>query len=302
MCGALAIVAAGCHGPASRADVQQTASDAAAKAKVETVKAKDQLADLWLATKIHSKYVGDRDIKATDISVSSQDGVVTLKGTVLNEPMRQLALNIAKNTDGVKQVVNQLDVQIAGPTPRVNASNAATPGAVATTGTADTASPDADARITADIQSKYFTDDRIKGRHIDVASNDGVVSLTGEVADDTERAQALLLARTTEGVKRVEDGLTVGTPASAPAPAALAAPAAPTIDADSTLSSKIRSQLSADTQLRGSSIDVTAKNGVVLLQGDVSSAAAKNRALSLARGTDGVTQVVDRIHVGRAKK
>jgi osmotically-inducible protein OsmY len=47
---------------------------------------------------------------------------------------------------------------------------------------------------------------------------------------------------------------------------------------------------------------VTAKNGVVLLQGTVTSAAAKQRALTIARGTDGVTQVVDRVQVGKARK
>jgi osmotically-inducible protein OsmY len=40
-----------------------------------------------------------------------------------------------------------------------------------------------------------------------VATDGGVVTLNGEVGDETERAEALLLARTTEGVKRVEDGV-----------------------------------------------------------------------------------------------
>ncbi|HKC55152.1 MAG TPA: BON domain-containing protein, partial [Vicinamibacterales bacterium] len=100
---ALALAAGGCHRQVSQADVKQTASDAAAKIKVESAQARDQLADVWLSTKIHSKFVGDRDIEAKDVSVSTKDGVVTLKGRVLNEPMRQLAIAIAKDTDGVKQ-------------------------------------------------------------------------------------------------------------------------------------------------------------------------------------------------------
>lgn len=64
----------------------------------------------------------------------------------------------------------------------------------------------------------------------------------------------------------------------------------------------MQSQFSSDAQIKGASIEVTAKNGVVLLQGTVSSAAAKQRALALARGTDGVTQVVDRILVAKAKR
>ncbi len=307
----LAIALSGCHRPASKAEVQQTASDAAAKVKVESAKAREQLADAWLTTKIQSKFVGDREIKATDINVSSHDGVVTLKGRVLNDPMRKLAVAIAQNTDGVRQVVDQLNVEIAPPV-AARAQNAATPGAVATTGTADntarpaTVSASDDARITSSIQSKYFMDERIKGRHIDVATEGGTVTLNGEVGDETERAEALLLARTTEGVKRVEDSLTVtaGQPSAATSTAAPAPPtaAAPAPAGDEALTARIRSQLSSDTQIKGAPLEVSAKNGVVLLQGTVTTSAAKRRALTLARGTDGVTQVVDRIRVGRAKK
>ena len=309
----LAIALSGCHRPASKAEVQQTANDAAAKVKVESAKAREQLADAWLTTKIQSKFVGDREIKATDINVSSHNGVVTLKGRVLNDPMRKLAVAIAQNTDGVRQVVDQLNVEIAPPV-AARAQNAATPGAVATTGAADntarpaTVSASDDARITSSIQSKYFMDERIKGRHIDVATEGGTVTLNGEVGDETERAEALLLARTTEGVKRVEDSLTVtagqpsaATSTAAPAPAPPTA-AAPAPAGDEALTARIRSQLSSDTQIKGAPLEVSAKNGVVLLQGTVTTSAAKRRALTLARGTDGVTQVVDRIRVGRAKK
>jgi hyperosmotically inducible protein len=303
----LAIALSGCHRPASKAEVQQTASDAAATVKVESAKAREQLADAWLTTKIQSKFVGDREIKATDINVSSHDGVVTLKGRVLNDPMRTLAVAIAQNTDGVRQVVDQLNVEIAPPVP-ARAQNAATPDAVATTGTAgNTARPATvpasdDARITSSIQSKYFMDERIKARHIEVATDGGVVTLNGEVGDETERAEALLLARTTEGVKRVEDSLTVtaGQPSAVTSTAA-----APTVVAsagDETLTARIKLQLSSDTQIKGAPLDVSAKNGVVLLQGTVTTKAAKQRALTLARRTDGVTQVVDRIRIGRAKK
>src|SRR6266496_5510523 len=69
----LAIALSGCHRPASKAEVQQTASDAAAKVKVESAKAREQLADAWLTTKIQSKFVGDHEIKATDINVSRSE-------------------------------------------------------------------------------------------------------------------------------------------------------------------------------------------------------------------------------------
>jgi hyperosmotically inducible periplasmic protein len=305
-CGAFALVMtlSACQ-KTSQTELKQTASETAGRIKTESVKAGDKVEDVWLATKIQAKFVGDRDIKARDVKVSANDGVVTLKGRVRNESEHQLALTLAKNTGGVTQVVDNLDVEIAGPPP-TRIVNGGTPGAAATTGTS--ASPSSppppvaasdDARLTTSIQSKYFMDDRIKGRHIVVTTNGGVVTLTGEIADDTERAEALLLARTTEGVQRVEDNLTISLP-SAPA-ASTAAPSptatAPAADTDSALADRIKSQLAADNQVKDAPIDVTAKNGVVTLQGTVPTRAAKARALTVARGIDGVTQVVERIQV-----
>jgi len=177
---------------------------------------------------------------------------------------------------------------------------------VATTGTVSSTTAGSDDRtITSSIQSKYFIDERIKGRHINVTSNGGVVTLNGEVADEGERSKALLLARTTDGVTRVEDGLTVAAASSASdaslaGPAASPATAAP--DPDESLKARVTSQLLSDAQVKGTAIDVTAKNGVVLLEGTLTSPAAKQRALTVARGTDGVTQVVDRLRVGKASR
>jgi osmotically-inducible protein OsmY len=314
LCSALALVmsVSACQRQTSQAELKQSASETADRIKSESVKAGGKLEDVWLVTKIQAKFVGDRDIKARDVNVSAHDGVVTLKGRVLNETEHQLALTLAKHTDGVKQVVDNLDVEVAGP-PTARTVNGGTLGAAATSGT--TASPSSspapvatsdDARITTSIQSKYFVDDRIKGRHIVVTTNAGVVTLNGEIADDTERAEALLLARTTEGVKRVEDNLTMS-PAPAPAstaatpPTAAAPSAAAAAVTDAALAERIKSQLASDNQMKNAPLEVTAKSGVVFLEGTVPTRSAKERALTVASGIDGVTQVVDRIQISTTK-
>jgi hyperosmotically inducible protein len=321
-CGAVAVTIAvsACQKQPSQAELKQTASETASRIKSESVKAGEKLEDAWLATRIQAKFVGDRDIKARDIKVSADDGVVTLKGRVLNESERQLALTIARDTGGVNQVIDNLDVEVAGPPP-AHMVNGGTPGAAATTGTNPSPSSSSpavavsdDARITTSIQSKYFMDDRIKGRHIIVTTNAGVVTLNGEIADDTERAEALLLARTTEGVKRVEDNLTMISTAPPAAPSTAATPAPATApppeasgpiagaDADAALADRIKSQLRSDNQMKNAAIEVTAANGVVVLQGTAPTKAAKDRALTVASGTDGVTQVVDRVQVSTTKR
>jgi hyperosmotically inducible periplasmic protein len=316
LCGALALVmsVSACKRQTSQAELKQTASQTADRIKSESVKAGEKLEDVWLTTKIRAKFVGDRDIKARNVGVSTHDGVVTLTGHVLNESERRLALTLASHTDGVKQVVDNLDVEVAGPPPS-HAVNGGTPGAAATTGTAPppASAPVAatdDARITMSIQSKYFMDDRIKAHHIVVTTTAGVVTLNGEIADETERAEALLLARTTEGVKRVEDNLTFS-PASAPTSTAAtqATPAAPSAadnsttvapDTDTALADRIKSQLTSDSQMKNAPIEVTAKSGVVTLQGTAPTRAVKAHALTAVSGIDGVTQVVDRIQVSTA--
>lgn len=164
---------------------------------------------------------------------------------------------------------------------------------VATTGVA----PLDDARITSSIQAKYFLDHFVKGRRIDVDTRQGIVTLRGEVGSDNERAQALLLARTTEGVERVEDGLTVNTTlAEAPTLPSTRVPAAVASQSlDTGLTKSIQETFAADRQVKAGSIEVTAKDGVVLLDGTAPNNAARQRALIIARGTDGVVQVIDRI-------
>ena len=337
---ALVMTVSACQKQTSQAELKQTASETAGRIKEQSVKAGEKLEDMWLTTKIHAKFVGDRDIKARDVNVSVQDGVVTLKGHVLNESEHQLALTLAKDTSGVKQIIDNLDVEVAGPPPVGGIPGAAATSGINTSSSSPSPSPSSppvagsdDARITTSIQSKYFTDDRIKGRHIIVTTNAGVVTLTGEIADDTERAGALLLARTTEGVKRVEDNLTISvapppasaaatprestnstppaataatppasTAASSPtAPSAAAKPTVAAIDTDAALAERVKSQLASDNQVKNAPIEVTAKSGVVVLQGTVTTKAAKERALTVARGIDGVTQVVERIQISPTK-
>jgi hyperosmotically inducible protein len=68
-----------------------------------------------------------------------------------------------------------------------------------------------DAVITMRIQAKYAEDDVVKGRDIDVDTDDGVVTLKGSVDTRHERDTAEQLARETDGVKRVVNELKVAT-------------------------------------------------------------------------------------------
>ena len=70
---------------------------------------------------------------------------------------------------------------------------------------------------------------------------------------------------------------------------------------DGWLVMKVHSEFVNEDVLSGSNIDVDVKNGVVTLQGTVPSAAARARAVELARKNDGVKNVVDQLKIAPAR-
>ena len=62
-----------------------------------------------------------------------------------------------------------------------------------------------EAGITAKVKSKIALDDTLKGSHIEVSTSDGVVTLSGTVANDGQHRRAVALARETDGVTSVVD-------------------------------------------------------------------------------------------------
>jgi hyperosmotically inducible periplasmic protein len=63
--------------------------------------------------------------------------------------------------------------------------------------------------LTTKIKSKMALDDSVKALDINVDTADGIVTLTGTVHSQAERTRAVQLARETNGVKSVDDRLTV---------------------------------------------------------------------------------------------
>ena len=66
-----------------------------------------------------------------------------------------------------------------------------------------------DGSLTAKIKSKMALDDSVKALSIDIDTKDTVVTLSGSVSSEAERAKAVQLARETSGVTTVNDRLVV---------------------------------------------------------------------------------------------
>ncbi len=90
--------------------------------------------------------------------------------------------------------------------PSTAASNAMSATASAMDKTADAAG---DAMITGKVKTKLLADADVKGLMIDVDTKNGVVTLNGSADKAGNVDKAVSLARDTEGVKSVENKMTV---------------------------------------------------------------------------------------------
>jgi osmotically-inducible protein OsmY len=255
----------------------------------------------WITTKIQAQYFVNPEIKPWNIDVTTNsDGVVILEGVVEETNDKTEAVRIARETEGVTRVEDRLRLQAEEGETERDADRPATATGMDTP----------DGWVTAKIQAKYFIDDEVKARNIDVETNDGHVTLNGAVASEAERRQALALARNTSGVRDVTDRLTIDKTADPSltesarsgmqgaerqAERAIAEVERP----DAWLTTKVQAKYFLDADVKGHQIDVDTRSGVVTLTGSVETAQQKTEAEEIARETEGVKRVVNQLTVGK---
>jgi len=88
--------------PLSQAVASQSSEPAQTTSDNQTVP--DRAADAWITTKVKTEFGTTKGVSATDIKVSTLDGVVTLTGTVGNEAGKMHAVRVAQGVKGVKRV------------------------------------------------------------------------------------------------------------------------------------------------------------------------------------------------------
>jgi hyperosmotically inducible periplasmic protein len=88
--------------PFAQVSAQESPAQAQMHSDNQTVP--DKAADGWITTKVKSELATAKNIKSTDIDVTTTDGVVTLAGTVQSDGAKTKAVNTAKKVKGVKNV------------------------------------------------------------------------------------------------------------------------------------------------------------------------------------------------------
>jgi hyperosmotically inducible periplasmic protein len=97
---------------AQKADMQRDSRQLGEQAQTAAQGAKQAIDDAALAAKVKTALSTRKGIKASDINVDARSGVVTLKGDVDSQTQADLAVKVARETEGVSSVTNQLMVRV----------------------------------------------------------------------------------------------------------------------------------------------------------------------------------------------
>lgn len=168
-----------------------------------------KVADATATAQIKAKLEANRNTSGIDATVSTHTGIVTLKGSVRSVSEKDVAGQVALNTYGVRTVYNELVVgedQGRAALGKVNfdkmASNAGS-------AIKDVGEDIGDAWIDTKVMSSLVFTRGIETGGISVKSDNGIVTLSGDVPSEAERNLAKRIAMDVRGVTEVRNKLDV---------------------------------------------------------------------------------------------
>jgi osmotically-inducible protein OsmY len=207
-----------------------------------------------------NSYVFKTYLQTDDIKIHSVNGVVTLTGTVTDESHKLLAREAVANLPGVKSVDNSLEVK--GERPAENS----------------------DTWLMMKVKTTLLLHRSVSGFNTEVgAVKDGVVTLRGEATSQAQRELTTEYAKGVEGVKDVNNEMTVsGVEASRTV--------GQDVD-DASITAQVKLILLYHRSTSALNTSVTTNKGVVTLGGKATNTTEKDLATKLAGDVNGVKSV-----------
>ncbi len=142
----------------------------------------------------------------------------------------------------------------------------------------------ADDRIESSAKDTFVFRTYLKDDNIKMQSNDGIVTLTGTVSDESHISLAGTTVANVSGVTGVDNKLTEKGQA-------------PAERSDAWLITKVKTTLLFHKNVNGSTTEVTGQNGTITLRGQASSAAQKDLTTEYAQDVEGVKNVINEMTV-----
>ncbi|WNI88286.1 molecular chaperone OsmY [Citrobacter portucalensis] len=143
--------------------------------------------DSTITAKVKAALVDHESIKSTDISVKTDQKVVTLSGFVESQAQAEEAVKVAKGVEGVTSVSDKLHVRDSKDTSVKGYAG--------------------DTAITSEVKTKLLADDIVPSRKVKVETTEGVVQLSGTVDSQAQSDRAESIAKAIDGVKSVKNDL-----------------------------------------------------------------------------------------------
>jgi osmotically-inducible protein OsmY len=218
-----------------------------------------ELKDTAVTASVKTAFGLSRSLERRRVSVSTEHGVVTLRGEVATPEQKRLAGRIAEAVPDVVSVVNHLRV-----------ADSAEPAAGADGRTLGESLDDRSLEV--QVRLALSLNRHMEGARIEARSFRREVTLAGEVLSEAQRRLAAEVAGETAGVAGVRSELRVA--AGAPAGPAAAKQA-------------VERALAANPNLARARIEVAEEEGGLVLRGSVGSGAERDLAGLLARDAAG---------------
>ena len=223
--------------------------------------------DSRIESSAQKSYVFKTYLKDDSIHTDSENGVVTLTGTVAEQSHKTLAENTVASLPGVKSVDNELTV------------------------TGQQPAEHSDTWISMKVKTALLYHRHVSGTGTTVYVKDGVVTLQGEASSMAQKELTTEYARDVDNVKEVKNDMTI-------------APVAPGPDAtvgdkidDASITAQVKSSLLSHHSTSAVHTTVSTSDGVVTLGGVAKNPAEKALVTKLAADINGVNSVINNMTV-----
>ena len=147
-----------------------------------------EITDSWLTLQTKLALFADERVNSADVHVTTQRGVITLRGKVDSAAEQEAAGEIARTIEGAREVSNQLTVVPQAERKAVDRQ---------------------DDQIVKDVKREIKNDARLKKARIHVRADGGIVTLTGKAPSLETSVRASEAARRVPGVRAVRNELTL---------------------------------------------------------------------------------------------
>jgi len=247
--------------------IDRTTENINKEANDTSKKTEEVLDDTAITAKVKAAILAEPNLKSLQINVETDNGNVTLSGSVDSQEQLTRVQQLISSLAGVKGISNNLVVKSTN---------------TATNNTEEAAS---DTSITTKVKAALLAEPNLKSRNIKVETNNGIVTLSGDLDSQEHIDKAQEITKPIAGVQDVKNNLNVANKKSGE------------VLGDTSITAKVKAAILAEPNLKSLQINVETDHGTVTLSGSVDSKAQLKRVKEITSATAGVKHIKDNLVV-----